>query len=85
MYDQNHAFTYDEPIRVESVTQAVSDLALRFGEGADEEEATMVRPALSPSVQCGALEADVAAGSPQSRPFGVALLIAGCDENGPQL
>ncbi|KAK4701717.1 20S proteasome subunit alpha 5, partial [Phenoliferia sp. Uapishka_3] len=58
---QNHSFTYDEPIRVESVTQAVSDLALRFGEGADEEEATM------------------------SRPFGVALLIAGCDENGPQL
>lgn len=40
---QNHSFTYDEPIRVESVTQAVSDLALRFGEGADEEEATMVR------------------------------------------
>lgn len=39
---QNHSFTYDEPIKVESVTQAVSDLALRFGEGADEEEATMV-------------------------------------------
>jgi hypothetical protein len=40
---QNHSFTYDEPIKVESVTQAVCDLALRFGEGADEEEATMVR------------------------------------------
>ncbi|KAM0752676.1 proteasome subunit alpha type 5 [Meredithblackwellia eburnea MCA 4105] len=58
---QNHTFTYDEPIRIESVTQAVSDLALRFGEGADEEEATM------------------------SRPFGVALLIAGVDESGCQL
>lgn len=40
---QNHNFTYDEPIKVESVTQAVCDLALRFGEGADEEEANMVR------------------------------------------
>ncbi|KAI5480610.1 20S proteasome subunit alpha 5 [Pseudohyphozyma bogoriensis] len=58
---QNHTFTYNEEINVESVTQAVSDLALKFGEGADEEEATM------------------------SRPFGVALLIAGIDERGPQL
>lgn len=41
---QNHAFTFNEPIKVESVTQSVGDLALRFGEGADEEEATMVRP-----------------------------------------
>ncbi|EJD03496.1 20S proteasome subunit [Fomitiporia mediterranea MF3/22] len=58
---QNHAFTYDEPIKVESVTQAVCDLALRFGESIHDEEAMM------------------------SRPFGVALLIAGFDENGPQL
>ncbi|KAI8978607.1 nucleophile aminohydrolase [Pilobolus umbonatus] len=58
---QNHRFTYDEPIKVESVTQSVCDLALRFGEGAEGEESIM------------------------SRPFGVALLIAGIDENGPQL
>ncbi|KAJ8294160.1 putative proteasome subunit alpha type-5 [Rhodotorula toruloides] len=58
---QNHVFTYDEPIKVESVTQSVSDLALRFGEGANEEDASM------------------------SRPFGVALLIAGIDHHGPQL
>ncbi|KAI8319743.1 N-terminal nucleophile aminohydrolase [Martensiomyces pterosporus] len=58
---QNHTFTYDEPIPVRSVTQAVCDLALRFGEGADGQESTM------------------------SRPFGVALLIAGVDERGPQL
>ncbi|THH04881.1 hypothetical protein EW145_g5204 [Phellinidium pouzarii] len=57
---QNHAFTYDEPIRVESATQAVCDLALRFGESVHGEEM-------------------------MSRPFGVALLIAGVDENGPQL
>lgn len=58
---QNHAFTYDEKIKVESVTQAVCDLALRFGESIHDEDAMM------------------------SRPFGVALLIAGIDEVGPQL
>ncbi len=58
---QNHAFHYNEPLRVESCTQAICDLALRFGEGADGEESIM------------------------SRPFGVALLIAGLDEDGPQL
>ena len=58
---QNHAFHYNEPLRVESCTQAICDLALRFGEGADGEESIM------------------------SRPFGVALLIAGYDEGGPSL
>ncbi|TPX31550.1 hypothetical protein SmJEL517_g05145 [Synchytrium microbalum] len=58
---QNHWFTYDEKMKVESVTQAVCDLALRFGESADGEDSIM------------------------SRPFGVALLIAGIDEKGPQL
>lgn len=58
---QNHAFHYNEPLRVESCTQAICDLALRFGEGAEGEESIM------------------------SRPFGVALLIAGIDEDGPQL
>ncbi len=58
---QNHTFTYDERIKVESATQAVCDLALRFGESVHDEEAMM------------------------SRPFGVALLIAGIDELGPQL
>ncbi|KAJ3992060.1 proteasome subunit alpha type 5 [Lentinula boryana] len=58
---QNHSFTYDERIKVESVTQAVCDLALRFGESVHDEDAMM------------------------SRPFGVALLIAGIDELGPQL
>ncbi|KAG1047423.1 hypothetical protein G6F43_010125 [Rhizopus delemar] len=58
---QNHRFTYEERLKVESVTQSVCDLALRFGEGAEGEESIM------------------------SRPFGVALLIAGVDENGPQL
>ena len=39
---QNHWFTYNETIKVESVSQAVCDLALRFGESADGEEAIMV-------------------------------------------
>ncbi|GMM31792.1 proteasome core particle subunit alpha 5 [Martiniozyma asiatica (nom. inval.)] len=57
-----HDLYYDEPISVESLTQSVCDLALRFGEGASGEKRLM------------------------SRPFGVALLIAGYDEErGPQL
>jgi len=58
---QSHEFHYSERLGVESCTQAICDLALRFGEGADGEESIM------------------------SRPFGVALLIAGYDENGPSL
>lgn len=56
----NHWFTYNQRMKVESVTQAVSNLALQFGDD----------------------DADPAA---MSRPFGVALLFAGVDENGPQL
>jgi 20S proteasome subunit alpha 5 len=56
----NHTFTFDEPMSVESCTQAVCDLALRFGEDRKSEKA-------------------------MSRPFGVALLVAGVDENGPAL
>ena len=60
---QNHTFTYDEPIGVEALTQAVCDLALSFGEGADGDTSKRM-----------------------SRPFGVALLLAGYDElDGPQL
>lgn len=42
---QNHAFMYDEDIQVSSVTQAVCDLALRFGESIAGEEAMMVSQA----------------------------------------
>ena len=58
---QSHEFHYAERLGVESCTQAICDLALRFGEGAEGEESIM------------------------SRPFGVALLIAGYDEQGPSL
>ncbi|KAK4526438.1 hypothetical protein GAYE_SCF24G4353 [Galdieria yellowstonensis] len=45
---QNHRFTFDEPMPVESLTQATCDLALRFGEGVEDdderEEEMMSRP-----------------------------------------
>ncbi|EFC50334.1 proteasome subunit alpha type 5 [Naegleria gruberi] len=63
---QQHRFTYNEPMGVESCTQAVCDLALRFGENGDDSD-------------------DEDSGAGMSRPFGVALLIAGIDENGPSL
>eukprot|EP00525_Craspedostauros_australis_P009490 CAMPEP_0198134194 /NCGR_PEP_ID=MMETSP1442-20131203/59953_1 /TAXON_ID= /ORGANISM="Craspedostauros australis, Strain CCMP3328" /LENGTH=255 /DNA_ID=CAMNT_0043795335 /DNA_START=507 /DNA_END=1274 /DNA_ORIENTATION=+ len=55
---QNHTFTYDEPIGVEPLTQAVCDLALSFGEGSDGDNDR----------------------KRMSRPFGVALLLAGYDD-----
>ncbi|KXZ51966.1 hypothetical protein GPECTOR_11g89 [Gonium pectorale] len=57
---QQHRFSYNEPMPVESTTQSLCDLALRFGEDSDE-------------------------GGGMSRPFGVALLIAGWDDHGPAL
>jgi len=38
---QQHRFTYNESMPIESITQSLCDLALRFGE--DEEEGSMVR------------------------------------------
>jgi len=57
---QNHWFLYNEKMSVESVTQAVSNLAIQFGDSDNE-------------------------GNAMSRPFGVAILFAGIDDNGPQL
>jgi 20S proteasome subunit alpha 5 len=39
LHHQNHTFTFDEPMSVESCTQAVCDLALRFGEDRKSEKA----------------------------------------------
>lgn len=49
-------------MNVESITQAVSDLAINFGEGYEGSKR-----------------------KPMARPYGVALLIAGVDDTGPQL
>lgn len=57
---QNHRFTYNEPMRVESCTLATCDISTRFGESGGRKKL-------------------------MSRPFGVSLLIAGVDDNGPQL
>lgn len=59
---QNHSFNFNEPMGIEAITQAVSDLAINFGEGYEGSKR-----------------------KPMSRPYGVALLIGGVDENGPQL
>jgi 20S proteasome subunit alpha 5 len=50
-------------MKVESCTQSVCNLALKFGEDGEDGDS----------------------GSGMSRPFGVALLIAGVDEKGPAL
>eukprot|EP00983_Pelagomonas_calceolata_P032882 1029673-Pelagomonas_calceolata.AAC.1 len=41
LHVQQHRFTYNEAMPVESTTQSLCDLALRFGE--DDEEGGMVR------------------------------------------
>jgi len=69
---QSHRFTYDEPLRVASLTQALCDLAMSFGEGSEEAEADK-RAGERKKVK-------------MSRPFGVSLLLAGIDaRGGPQL
>lgn len=57
---QHHRFVYDEPLSPAACTQALCDLALRFGEDGRDEDA-------------------------MSRPFGVALLVAGVGHDGPRL
>lgn len=57
---QNHWFMYNEKMTVESVTQAVSNLAIQFGDSDSD-------------------------GQAMSRPFGVAMLFAGIDDQGAQL
>ena len=59
---QNHRFNYNEPMTIEAITEAISDLAINFGEGYEGQRR-----------------------KPMARPYGVALLIAGVDEKGPQL
>jgi 20S proteasome subunit alpha 5 len=76
---QNHRFHYEEPMPVESVAQAVCDLALRFGEsgyGEDDDDD-------GNNSEGAGKDKDNA--PVMSRPFGVALLLAGCDEHGPAL
>jgi 20S proteasome subunit alpha 5 len=41
---QNYTFTYNEPIAIESITQSVCDIALRFGEDREGREDVMSRP-----------------------------------------
>ena len=47
---QQHRFSYNEAMPVESCTQALSDLALRFGEDDDEEGGMVGSHILMPHV-----------------------------------
>jgi len=71
----NHRFTYDEPLRVASLTQAVCDLKMAFGEGGEEDEDEGDEGGGGSSAKKARM----------SRPFGVSLLIAGVDAKGPVL
>lgn len=86
---QQHRFSYDEPMPVESCTQALSDVALSFGEDDEQEESRMVRHACVSSAsqpQSSVVQGkDDLVCKVQSRPFGVALLLAGWDSDGPVL
>ncbi|GAV88536.1 LOW QUALITY PROTEIN: Proteasome domain-containing protein, partial [Cephalotus follicularis] len=44
---QNHRFSYGEPMTVESTTQALCDLALRFGEGDEESMSCFIADGLN--------------------------------------
>ncbi|KAI9598163.1 nucleophile aminohydrolase [Syncephalis fuscata] len=57
----NHRFIYDEPLKVESVTQSVCDLALRFGESGNGQERIMAKS----SIWCGLLIAGMDEKGPQ--------------------
>ena len=42
---QNHRFNYNEPMTIEQITEAVSDLAINFGEGYEgSKRKPMARP-----------------------------------------
>ena len=68
-------FTYDEPLRVESLTQSICDLKMSFGEGGDDDD----------DEDGGDGGGGSRRKAKMSRPFGVSLLVAGCDARGPQL
>lgn len=57
---QQHRFSYNEPMPIESTTQSLCDLALRFGEDSDEGGGMVGRGARSR----GAESADLCLGRP---------------------
>ena len=71
----SHRFSYDEPLRVESLTQSICDLKMSFGEGGDDDD----------DEDDGGDGGGGRKKAKMSRPFGVSLLVAGCDARGPQL
>ncbi|OEH75870.1 proteasome subunit alpha type [Cyclospora cayetanensis] len=93
----NHFFTYNEKMSIRSCVDAVADLALDFSEHLAI-ALTSTQPLSYPLFDCSfaanhkkvgaSFAADVGSGrrkKTMSRPFGVALLVAGVDKDGPAL
>ena len=49
---QQHRFSYNEPMPLESVTQSLCDLALKFGEDSDEGGGGLVREIQDAALSC---------------------------------
>lgn len=62
---QSHRFTYDEPLRVESLTQALCDLAMSFAEEREEGEEGERKPKMSRPFGVSLLIAGTDARGPQ--------------------
>lgn len=62
---QSHRFTYDEPLRVESLTQSLCDLAMSFAEEREEDEEGEKKPKMSRPFGVSLLIAGVDARGPQ--------------------
>jgi 20S proteasome subunit alpha 5 len=62
---QSHRFTYDEPLRVESLTQALCDLAMSFAEEREEDEEGEKKPRMSRPFGVSLLIAGADARGPQ--------------------
>ncbi|VDN23660.1 unnamed protein product, partial [Gongylonema pulchrum] len=74
---QNFWYTYNRKMRVEDVTMSVANLALQFGD--DDAKAGFLMIKKRTKIINFVLQASM------SRPFGVALLFAGYDQDGPRL
>ena len=93
-----HRFTFNEPMPVESLTQSVCDLALKFGEVTSTLTPTLtLTHTLAHTLAQTQTQTSTPTPAPplpltqageegaMSRPFGVALLVAGWDDHGPAL
>ena len=82
---QFHRFSFDCAMSTESCTQSICDLALKFGEKGKDDDSALVWSFYPLVTFLSKDPAHPLMFCLQSRPFGVALLVAGVDEEGPRL